>query len=70
MVGSGFGVMVLVGPGLGEALSLADGEADADGDMACILPSHGLNVHGKSLKLGWSASLSAAAKNLAHIGAQ
>ena len=62
--------MVLVGPGLGLPLELADGDADADGDMACILPSHGLKVHGKVLKLGCGWSLSAAAKNFAHIGAQ
>ena len=69
LVGCGAGVMVLVGPGLGLPLALADGDPDADGDMACILPSHGLNDHGKVLKLGWSLSLSAAAKNLPHIGA-
>jgi len=47
-VGVGFGVtvglIVFVGPGDGEALPEAEG--DADGDMACILPCHGPNVHG------------------------
>ena len=71
-VGLGFGVtvglIVFVGPGDGEALPEAEGAAD--GDMPCILPCHGLNVHGAVAKLGCDSFLSAAAKNLAHIGAQ
>ena len=72
VVGLGFGVtvglIVFVGPGDGDALPEAEGAAD--GDMPCILPCHGLNVHGAVAKLGCGWSLSAAAKNLAHIGAQ
>ena len=67
-VGWTVGLMVFVGPGDGEALS--DAEGDADGDMPCILPCHGLKIHGTVAKLGCGWSLSAAAKNLAHIGAQ
>jgi len=79
VVGVGFGVVgvgcgvtvgliVFVGPGDGEALSEADG--DADGDMSCILPCHGLKIHGTTVKSGCGRNLSAAAKNLPHIGAQ
>jgi hypothetical protein len=71
-VGVGLGVtvglIVFVGPGDGDALPEAEG--DADGDMACILPCQGPKVHGTVTKLGCGWSLRAAAKNLAHIGAQ
>ena len=72
VVGVGFGVtvglIVLVGPGDGDALSEAEG--DAEGDICCILPCHGLKIHGTSTKAGCGWSASAAAKNWAHIGAQ
>jgi len=45
VVGVGSGVIVLVALGLGDALLLADGDADGDAED-CILPCHGLNVHG------------------------
>src|SRR5665647_767200 len=67
-LGATVGLIVFVGPGDGDALPEAEG--DADGDMACILPCQGPKVHGTVTKLGCGWSLRAAAKNLAHIGAQ
>ena len=72
VVGVGFGVgltvglIVLVAEGDGDG----DPEALGEGDICCILPFQGLNVHGYVGKPGWLAPLRALAKNLAHIGAQ
>jgi hypothetical protein len=67
-VGVTVGLIVFVGPGDGEALAEADGEAD--GDMPCSSPCQLPNVHGTTAKLGCGRNLRAAAKNLAHMGAQ
>jgi hypothetical protein len=49
-VGVTVGLIVLVGPGEGDALP--EGDGDADGDLSCIFPCHGLKSQGTTANEG------------------